>query len=92
MGDLLIALAAQSRAVAGVARTVLQSTVPISMGAFAIFLLHTTARQQYQQMREDPNIGGSLDVEELTPEANQGFEGDEEEFVDEEEDFEEDLE
>jgi hypothetical protein len=90
-GDLVIGLLVQFQVVAHVTAIVIQSTVPISMGAFAIFLLHTTARQEYQQMKEGPNIGGSLDVEELTPEADQEFEEDEEEFL-EEEDFEEDFE
>jgi hypothetical protein len=90
--DLLIVLVTQLRVVRGVTHTVLQSTVPISMGAFAIFLLHTTQRQQYQQMEVDTDIGGALDVEELSPAGKQGFGEDEEDFIDEEEYFEEDLE
>jgi hypothetical protein len=68
---------------------IMQTGIPISCGAFAIFLLHPSAGQPYEQIKSAP--ANSLGIEKDSREGS--FDGFEEDFEEEffEEDYDEEL-
>jgi hypothetical protein len=61
-----------------VLQIMLEAALPMTGGAFAVFLLHTTPEKEYQQIDEGEGLGQGLAVEEISSKAEDGFVGEEE--------------
>jgi hypothetical protein len=63
-----------------VLQVMLEGALPMTGGAFAVFLLHSSTEKEYQQIDSEDEHSQGLAVEEMSSKTEDGFTGEDSEF------------